>query len=248
MKCLRHLKTTCPYVSIPKLRVRAINKPQYDKNKESSILEHNDIEGITFENEQVYYKNYQDNDDDDDEDQLLPQILQVDDDDDDDTDNDDDDDQLLYRLLLAWNFTTTSAYKDLAKILTHLEFQKEDISTNIYQILRGVVADEMNNNTLKLKIDQLLSHKNLPNCHSTDNWHSRGNEPKEYNFYIQEIVYRFNGRWKYHNITMRHQLPCEYITLTSLLLQQGHVFATWEYATVFLKATQKLFFNWFHSI
>ena len=41
--------------------------------------------------------------------------------------------------------------------------------------VRGVVADEMDNNTLKLKIDQLLSHKNLPNCRSTDNRHSRSN-------------------------------------------------------------------------
>jgi hypothetical protein len=40
-------------------------------------------------------------------------------------------------------------------------------------------------------------------------------EPEEYNFYIEEIVYRFNGRWKYRDITMRHQLPCENIILTS---------------------------------
>ncbi|RIA95638.1 hypothetical protein C1645_816470 [Glomus cerebriforme] len=46
--------------------------------------------------------------------------------------------------------------------------------------VRGIVADEMDNNTLKLKIDQLFSHENLPNCRSTDNWHSCGNEPKEY--------------------------------------------------------------------
>ncbi|RIA95640.1 hypothetical protein C1645_816472, partial [Glomus cerebriforme] len=83
------------------LRVRAVNKPQYDENEKSSISEHNNIEGITFENKQVYYENYRDNDDDDDEDQLLPQILQVDDDDDDDIDDDDDDDQLPYKPLLG---------------------------------------------------------------------------------------------------------------------------------------------------
>jgi hypothetical protein len=26
-------------------------------------------------------------------------------------------------------------------------------------------------------------------------------------------MYRFNGRWQYHNIAERHRLPCEYITL-----------------------------------
>ncbi|RIA80690.1 hypothetical protein C1645_838254, partial [Glomus cerebriforme] len=144
------------------------------------------------------------------------------DDDDDDTDDDNDDDQLPYRLLFRTlqvndddndeplfdntedileeessdfrGFDAISAYEDLAKILTHLKFQKEDVSTNIRQIykwrdrlplakvhkhdvpiLRGVVADEMDNNMLKLKINQLLSHKNLLNCRSTDNRHSCDN-------------------------------------------------------------------------
>ena len=39
-------------------------------------------------------------------------------------------------------------------------------------------------------------------------------EPEEYDFYIQEIVYRFNGRWKYRDIAVRHRLPYEYITST----------------------------------
>ena len=41
-------------------------------------------------------------------------------------------------------------------------------------------------------------------------------EPEEYEFYIKEIVYRFDGRWKFRDIKMRHQLPCEYITFTQL--------------------------------
>ncbi|CAG8685876.1 10689_t:CDS:1, partial [Cetraspora pellucida] len=38
-------------------------------------------------------------------------------------------------------------------------------------------------------------------------------ELSEYEFYIKEIVYRFNDKWKYCNIKMRHRLPCENITL-----------------------------------
>ena len=39
-------------------------------------------------------------------------------------------------------------------------------------------------------------------------------ESEEYEFYIKEIVYRFDGRWKFRDIKMRHWLPCEYITFT----------------------------------
>jgi hypothetical protein len=91
--------------------------------------------------------------------------------------------------------------------------------------VRGVVVDETDGNMLKLKVDQLFSHENLPNCRSTDNRHIRGNgkelwlvegeakfinpqnierhitvwlrdmpEPEEYDYYIQEIVYLFNGK------------------------------------------------------
>ena len=38
-------------------------------------------------------------------------------------------------------------------------------------------------------------------------------ETAEYEFYIQEVLYRFNNRWKYRNISKRHRLPYEYITL-----------------------------------
>ena len=34
--------------------------------------------------------------------------------------------------------------------------------------VRGVIIDEMDNNSFKLKIDRILSHENLPNCCSTD--------------------------------------------------------------------------------
>ncbi|RGB21654.1 hypothetical protein C1646_777582 [Rhizophagus diaphanus] len=104
----------------------------------------------------------------------------------------------------------------------------------------------MDNNILKLKVDPLLSHEDLPNYHSDDNWHTCGNnmelwlvegavklvnpeniehhiivwlhnmpKPDEYNYYVQEIVYRFDGRWKYREIATRHRLPCENITLIS---------------------------------
>ncbi|CAB5153520.1 unnamed protein product [Rhizophagus irregularis] len=120
----------------------------------------------------------------------------------------------------------------------------EQSSTFICRV-RGIVVDEINNNSLKLKVDQIISHDDLPNCHLTDNRHTRGNgnelwlvegktnlvnpeniaqriivwmcdmpEPEVYDFYIKEIIYRFNNRWKFRDITMRHQLPCEYITLT----------------------------------
>lgn len=111
--------------------------------------------------------------------------------------------------------------------------------------VRGVVIDEVDNNSLKLKIDTILSHEHLPNCRSTDNRHTRGNgkelwlvegevnlinpiyierrivvwlcdlpEPEEFDFYIKEIVYQFDGKWNYRDITMRHRIPCEDITLT----------------------------------
>ena len=34
--------------------------------------------------------------------------------------------------------------------------------------VRGVIIDEMDNNLIKLKIDPVLSHENLPNCRSID--------------------------------------------------------------------------------
>ncbi|GBC32802.2 hypothetical protein GLOIN_2v1880882 [Rhizophagus irregularis DAOM 181602=DAOM 197198] len=120
--------------------------------------------------------------------------------------------------------------------------------------VRGVVVDETDGNMLKLKVDQLFSHENLPNCRSTDNRHIRGNgkelwlvegeakfinpqnierhitvwlrdmpEPEEYDYYIQEIVYFFNGKWKYRNIIMRHHLPYEYITITQPPPSQRHL-------------------------
>ena len=41
-------------------------------------------------------------------------------------------------------------------------------------------------------------------------------EPEEYEFYIKEIVYRFDSRWKFRDIKMRYRLPCEYITFIRL--------------------------------
>ncbi|CAB4392751.1 unnamed protein product [Rhizophagus irregularis] len=36
-------------------------------------------------------------------------------------------------------------------------------------------------------------------------------EPETYDFYVDEIMYHFDGRWKYRNIAERHRLPCEFI-------------------------------------
>ncbi|CAG8804304.1 45454_t:CDS:2 [Gigaspora margarita] len=38
-------------------------------------------------------------------------------------------------------------------------------------------------------------------------------EPSEYEFYIKEIVYCFNGKWKYCEIKMQYRLPCKNIAL-----------------------------------
>ena len=109
-----------------------------------------------------------------------------------------------------------------------------------------MIIDEIDDNSLKLKVDLILSHENLPNCHSTDKRHNHGNgnelwlvedcvklvnlanierhiivwlcdmpEPEKYDFYIKEIIYYFDSRWRYHDITMRHWLPCENLTLMS---------------------------------
>jgi hypothetical protein len=111
--------------------------------------------------------------------------------------------------------------------------------------VRSVVIDEIDNSTLKLKTDTLISHENLRNCRSTDNRHTRGEgkelwlvegetklvnpanierriivwlcdmpEPTErYDFYVDEIMYHFGGRWQYRNIAERYRLPCESIML-----------------------------------
>ena len=50
-----------------------------------------------------------------------------------------------------------------------------DQSSTFICRVRGVVVDEMDNNTLKLKVDPLLPHEDLPNCRSDDNRHTRGN-------------------------------------------------------------------------
>ncbi|CAI2196278.1 2223_t:CDS:1, partial [Funneliformis geosporum] len=54
-----------------------------------------------------------------------------------------------------------------------LEYRKQSL-TFICRV-RSVVIDEINNNSFKLKIDRILSHENLSNCHSTNNQHTRGN-------------------------------------------------------------------------
>ncbi|CAG8836020.1 9883_t:CDS:2, partial [Gigaspora margarita] len=41
-------------------------------------------------------------------------------------------------------------------------------------------------------------------------------EPSKYKYYIKEIVFHFNSRWKYRSINMRHRLLSENITLTPL--------------------------------
>jgi len=122
---------------------------------------------------------------------------------------------------------------------------REQSSTLIGRV-RGVVIDEEDNNALKLKIEAIFSHGQLPNCRAADSRHTRGNgkevwlvenevklinpanierrivvwlcdtpEPVKYDYYAQEIVYNIDNRWKYRDISMRHRLPCENITVTS---------------------------------
>ncbi|RIA83964.1 hypothetical protein C1645_832990 [Glomus cerebriforme] len=140
IKCSRHSKITHPYVSIPKLCVRAVNKSQYDENEKSSISEYNDIEGITFENEVIDDNNDDDTDNDDDDDQLLYKsllrTLQVNDDDNDEPLFDNIEDILEEESSDFRDFNATFAYEDLAKILTHLEFQMKNVPTNIHQICK----------------------------------------------------------------------------------------------------------------
>jgi hypothetical protein len=96
-----------------------------------------------------------------------------------------------------------------------------------------------------LKVDRLLSHHNLPKSvgrprkHSNDKelwlveddpafiettsiiehisvWLCDLSEPVEYRFYVKEILYKFNNRWKFRDITKRHRLPCEDIIIHPL--------------------------------
>ncbi|CAG8821894.1 2890_t:CDS:2, partial [Racocetra persica] len=93
---------------------------------------------------------------------------------------------------------------------------------------REVIVNEMNNNSLKLKVNQIFLNEDLPNVCFTDNCHICGSDkelwlvegksifvdptnieqciniwlcdilkPSEYKYYIKEIVYHFNGRWKW---------------------------------------------------
>ncbi|CAG8560398.1 12892_t:CDS:2, partial [Cetraspora pellucida] len=50
----------------------------------------------------------------------------------------------------------------------------EQSSISICRV-RGVVVDKTDNNSLKLKVDRIISHKDLPNIRPTDNRHIRGN-------------------------------------------------------------------------
>ena len=49
--------------------------------------------------------------------------------------------------------------------------------------------------------------------HGTNIWLRDNPEPAEYDFVVNEILYRFNNSWKIREISKRHKLPSEY-TLT----------------------------------
>ncbi|CAG8575023.1 440_t:CDS:2, partial [Gigaspora rosea] len=49
-------------------------------------------------------------------------------------------------------------------------------STTFMCRVHEIIVDEMDNNTFKLKVARILLHKDLPNVHSTDNRHIRGND------------------------------------------------------------------------
>ncbi|CAG8713014.1 15007_t:CDS:2, partial [Cetraspora pellucida] len=38
-------------------------------------------------------------------------------------------------------------------------------------------------------------------------------EPDNYNFYVQEVIYRFDDYWKYRDISTRYRIPCESVML-----------------------------------
>jgi hypothetical protein len=38
-------------------------------------------------------------------------------------------------------------------------------------------------------------------------------EPNEYEYEVEEILYRFNNRWRLRPIGQRHRLPCEYMAV-----------------------------------
>ena len=47
--------------------------------------------------------------------------------------------------------------------------------------------------------------------HETSVWLRDDLEPAEYDFMVNEILYRFNNFWKMREISKRHKLPSEYI-------------------------------------
>ncbi|KAF0558422.1 hypothetical protein F8M41_009312 [Gigaspora margarita] len=54
-----------------------------------------------------------------------------------------------------------------------LMFQ-EQLSIFICRV-RGIIVDETDNDSFKLKVNNIFMHENLPSIHSTDNYHIRGN-------------------------------------------------------------------------
>ncbi|RIB09566.1 hypothetical protein C2G38_2208602 [Gigaspora rosea] len=68
----------------------------------------------------------------------------------------------------SYENTTAEIYKAGDFLMYH----KQSLLA-MYQV-HGVVIDEMDNNLYKLKVDQVLLHKELPNIHPTNNRHIRG--------------------------------------------------------------------------
>ncbi|CAG8750139.1 355_t:CDS:1, partial [Cetraspora pellucida] len=37
--------------------------------------------------------------------------------------------------------------------------------------------------------------------------------PDNYDFYVQEVIYHFDDRWKYYDISTRYRIPCKSVML-----------------------------------
>ncbi|CAG8755565.1 2863_t:CDS:1, partial [Cetraspora pellucida] len=59
-----------------------------------------------------------------------------------------------------------------------------------------------------------VDHKNISQYVNV--WFSDLPEPDNYDFYVQEVIYHFDGSWKYCDISTRYRIPCESVMLKTL--------------------------------
>ncbi|CAB4428340.1 unnamed protein product [Rhizophagus irregularis] len=180
---MRRSKTSRPHATIPKLRVKAKKSLSYE---ESSI---DDMEN------NIPFKDIPD-------DNIEDSVISPD-----NVDTNMSENELAYEKLTNEESDSTdknstekineeSDYMDIDDNYIIEEVSIEDID-DPYRPLLDATEEE-------IPVDSDVLEEESPDFKGFD-------EPETYDFYVDEIMYHFDGRWKYRNIAERHRLPCEFI-------------------------------------